>query len=65
MGGASNPVDWFRFQLEDRVECVESNNVCYCNRDDFILQLPVVMEDAANKGESALIYNSPAWNISF
>ena len=46
----SNPVDTFRFQFEDRVECGSSGNVRYSKRDDFLLQRPVPMELATNQG---------------
>ena len=45
-----NPADFFRFQFEDRVECVESGKVRYSKRDDFLLQLPVPMSMATNRG---------------
>lgn len=45
-----NPADFFRFQFEDRVECVESGNVRYSKRDDCLMQLPVPMDMATNKG---------------
>ena len=48
--GPRNPADFFRFQFEDRVECVESGKVRYSRRDDFLLQLPVPMEQATNRG---------------
>lgn len=46
----SNPVDAFRFQFEDRVECGGSGSVRYSKRDDFLLQLPVPMDLATNQG---------------
>ncbi len=45
-----NPVDCFRFQFQDRIQCMTSKKVSYSNRDDFILQLPVPMDAATNKG---------------
>ena len=48
--GAPNPVDAFRFQLEERVECVMSGRVRYSTREDLILGLPVPMETATNRG---------------
>ena len=45
-----NAADLFRFQLEDRVECVVSGKVRYSKRDDFLLQLPVSMDTATNQG---------------
>ena len=51
LAGASNPVDSFRFQFEDKVECVVSGKVRYSKRDDYLLQLPVPMEMALNKSK--------------
>lgn len=45
-----NPADFFRFQFEDRVKCVVSGKVRYSRRDDYLLQLPVPMDMATNKG---------------
>ena len=45
-----NSADLFRFQFEDRVECVMSRQVRYSKRDDFLLQLPVPMDTATNQG---------------
>ena len=52
--GQRNPADFFRFQFEDRIECVDSGKVRYSRRDDFLLQLPVPMEQATNRGEDLL-----------
>lgn len=46
----NNSADLFRFQFEDRLECVVSGKVRYTKRDDFLLQLPVPMDMATNKG---------------
>lgn len=46
-----NPAHFFRFQFEDKIECVESGQVKYSKRDDFLLQLPVPMEMATNRSE--------------
>ena len=46
-----NPAHFFRFQFEDKIECVESGQVKYSKRDDFLLQLPVPMEMATNKSK--------------
>jgi ubiquitin carboxyl-terminal hydrolase 5/13 len=48
--GSDNPADCFRFNVEERVECLQSKKVKYSNRDDFILALPVPLEAASNKG---------------
>ena len=49
--GSDNPADCFRFNVEERVECLQSKKVKYSNRDDFILALPVPLEAASNKDE--------------
>lgn len=49
--GIQNSSDYFRFQFEDRIECVASGKVRYSKRDDFLLQLPVSMETATNQAE--------------
>ena len=51
---ARNSADLFRFQFEDRVECVVSGKVRYTKRDDFLLQLPVPMDLATNKGDKGV-----------
>jgi uncharacterized UBP type Zn finger protein len=35
--GSDNPADCFRFNVEERVECLQSKKVKYSNRDDFII----------------------------
>lgn len=49
--GTDNPADCFKFNIEDRVECLQSKKVKYTNRDDFMLSLPIPMEAATNKGK--------------
>lgn len=44
-----NPVDAFRFQLEDRVECSQSHQVKYKTRSDFCLSVPISRDLALNK----------------
>ncbi|XP_052081738.1 ubiquitin carboxyl-terminal hydrolase 5-like [Mytilus californianus] len=51
--GTDNPADCFKFNVEDRVECLQSKKVKYTNRDDFMLSLPIPMEAATNKDEVA------------
>ncbi|XP_070502099.1 ubiquitin carboxyl-terminal hydrolase 5 [Chironomus tepperi] len=46
--GQSNPTDSFKFQIEDRVECLSSNKVKYSYRDEFLLPLPIPLESATN-----------------
>ncbi|XP_078729533.1 ubiquitin carboxyl-terminal hydrolase 5-like isoform X1 [Lampetra fluviatilis] len=49
--GAENPTEAFRFLVEERIQCQRSQRVKYTQRIDYIVQLPVPMEVAANKGE--------------
>lgn len=44
-----NPVDSFRFQLEDRLECSQSHQVRYKRRDEVCLSLPISKDLAINK----------------
>ncbi|MBN3299697.1 ubiquitin carboxyl-terminal hydrolase 5 isoform X2 [Amia ocellicauda] len=46
-----NPTDAFRFLLEERIVCQQSQRVKYTQRVDYILQLPVPMEHATNTEE--------------
>lgn len=49
--GQSNPTDAFKFQIEDRVECLSSKKVKYSYRDEFLLPLPIPLENATNLDE--------------
>ncbi|XP_005146978.1 ubiquitin carboxyl-terminal hydrolase 13 [Melopsittacus undulatus] len=49
--GSENPSDVFRFLVEERTQCCQSRKVRYTERVDYIMQLPVAMEAAANKDE--------------
>lgn len=44
-----NPIDAFRFQLEDRFECSQSHQVKYKTRSDFCLSVPISRDLARNK----------------
>lgn len=46
---ATNPIESFKFQLEDRIECAQSKHVKYTHRDEFCLPLPISKELALNK----------------
>ncbi len=48
--GTLNAVDSFRFQTEERIECVASGKVRYSLREDNLLPLPVPLDAATNKG---------------
>ncbi|XP_064204025.1 ubiquitin carboxyl-terminal hydrolase 5-like isoform X1 [Anguilla rostrata] len=46
-----NPSEAFRFLVEERIVCQQSNRVKYTQRVDYIMQLPVPMEQATNADE--------------
>lgn len=54
--GSENPSDVFRFLVEERTQCCQSRKVRYTERVDYIMQLPVAMEAATNKGKEKLVY---------
>ncbi|XP_074646299.1 ubiquitin carboxyl-terminal hydrolase 5-like [Tubulanus polymorphus] len=49
--GSSNPCDCFRYQVEEKIQCMQSKKVKYTHRDDFLLALPIPLETAVNKDE--------------
>ncbi|GAB6019409.1 Ubiquitin carboxyl-terminal hydrolase 13 [Chamberlinius hualienensis] len=49
--GRINPADCFKYEEENRILCVESNKVKYLNSTQYILRLPVPIEDAVNLQE--------------
>lgn len=49
--GSENPSDVFRFLVEERTQCCQTRKVRYTERVDYLMQLPVAMEAAANKDE--------------
>lgn len=60
--GTVNPADCFKFQVEDRVQCTQSNKVKYASRSEYCLSLPIPMEATTNKGTS-LQANKKDWLI--
>lgn len=52
--GTVNPADCFKFQVEDRVQCTQSNKVKYASRSEYCLSLPIPMEATTNKDEVAM-----------
>ena len=40
----------FRFLVEDKIKCLATEKVKYTQRVDYIMQLPVPMDAAMNKG---------------
>lgn len=49
---SSNPNEVFRFLVEEKIKCLVSQKVKYTQRVEYILQLPVPMEAALNKGQT-------------
>lgn len=49
--GALNPTEAFKFQIEDRVECLSSKKVKYSYRDEFVLPLMIPLDQATNLDE--------------
>ncbi|KXJ05177.1 Ubiquitin carboxyl-terminal hydrolase 13, partial [Exaiptasia diaphana] len=47
--GPLNPVDSFRYKVEERIECSQSRKVRYTQREDNILSLGVPLEAILNK----------------
>uniref|UniRef100_A0A673BRR9 Ubiquitin carboxyl-terminal hydrolase n=1 Tax=Sphaeramia orbicularis TaxID=375764 RepID=A0A673BRR9_9TELE len=48
-----NPSEAFRFLVEERIVCQQSQKAKYTQRVDYIVQLPVPMDQATNTGERA------------
>ncbi|TVK90633.1 Ubiquitin carboxyl-terminal hydrolase 13 [Bagarius yarrelli] len=55
--GSENPSDVFRFIVEERVQCCQSQKVRYTQRVDYLMQLPVPLEAATNR-EEIMAYES-------
>lgn len=51
----SNPSEAFRFLVEERIVCQQSQKAKYTQRVDYIVQLPVPMDQATNTGETILL----------
>ncbi|XP_077998917.1 ubiquitin carboxyl-terminal hydrolase 5-like [Glandiceps talaboti] len=51
--GTTNPCDCFKYKVEERIQCTQSGQVRYKQRDDFLLALPIPLEAATNKDEVA------------
>lgn len=49
--GSENPSDVFRFLVEERTQCCQTRKVRYTERVEYLMQLPVAMEAATNKGK--------------
>uniref|UniRef100_A0AAY5F532 Ubiquitin carboxyl-terminal hydrolase n=1 Tax=Electrophorus electricus TaxID=8005 RepID=A0AAY5F532_ELEEL len=46
-----NPSEAFRFLVEERIVCQQSQKAKYTQRVDYIVQLPVLMDQATNDGQ--------------
>uniref|UniRef100_A0A8C1NB34 Ubiquitin carboxyl-terminal hydrolase n=1 Tax=Cyprinus carpio TaxID=7962 RepID=A0A8C1NB34_CYPCA len=55
--GSENPGDVFRFLVEERVQCCQTQKVRYTQRIDYLMQLPVPLEAASNR-EELIAYES-------
>ncbi|XP_033642208.1 ubiquitin carboxyl-terminal hydrolase 5-like [Asterias rubens] len=51
--GTVNPCDCFKFELEERIQCVQSSQVRYKKRSDYLLPLPIPLAAAINQVEVA------------
>lgn len=51
--GPVNPADSFRYQVEERTQCMQSGKVRYNRREDTLLSLSIPMEAVLNKDEVA------------
>ncbi|XP_014477769.1 PREDICTED: ubiquitin carboxyl-terminal hydrolase 5 [Dinoponera quadriceps] len=52
-----NPMDCFKFRVEERYQCGTSKKVKYTYRPEYILPLPIPLEAAVNKDEVAAYEN--------
>lgn len=46
----TNPSEAFRFLVEEKIVCQQSQKAKYTQRVDYIIQLPVPMDQATNAG---------------
>lgn len=49
--GSWNPTDCLKFQVEDKIECLSSGKIKYMERLDYLLSLPIPLDDMINKDE--------------
>lgn len=45
-----NPSEAFRFLVEEKIVCQQSQKAKYTQRVDYMVQLPVPMDQATNMG---------------
>lgn len=62
--GSENPSDVFRFLVEERIQCCQTRKVRYMERVDYLMQLPVAMEAATNKGKGSKVGHLPCASSS-
>ncbi|XP_048108870.1 LOW QUALITY PROTEIN: ubiquitin carboxyl-terminal hydrolase 13 [Alosa alosa] len=48
---SENPSDVFRYLVEERVQCCQTQKVRYSQRVDYLMQLPAPLEAASNREE--------------
>jgi len=51
--GSTNPIDAFKFKVEEKIMCGNTSMVRYIQRDDFVLSLPIPTDTATNIEEVA------------
>uniref|UniRef100_A0A674AT30 Ubiquitin carboxyl-terminal hydrolase n=2 Tax=Salmo trutta TaxID=8032 RepID=A0A674AT30_SALTR len=49
--GSENPNDAFRYLVEERVQCCQTQKVRYTQKVDYLMQLPAPIEAASNREE--------------
>ncbi|XP_029835830.1 ubiquitin carboxyl-terminal hydrolase 5 isoform X1 [Ixodes scapularis] len=49
--GQMNPAECFKFEVEERIQCMASGKVQYTKRTDCLLPLPIPLQTAINKTE--------------
>lgn len=59
-----NPSEAFRFLVEERIVCQQSQKAKYTQRVDYIVQLPVPMDQATNTGERTTMWNGFSWETT-
>jgi ubiquitin carboxyl-terminal hydrolase 5/13 len=49
--GLENPNNAFRYLVEERVQCCQTQKVRYTQKVDYLMQLPAPIEAASNRGK--------------
>ncbi|XP_041695924.1 ubiquitin carboxyl-terminal hydrolase 13-like isoform X3 [Coregonus clupeaformis] len=55
--GLENPNDAFRYLVEERVQCCQTQKVRYTQKVDYLMQLPAAIEAASNR-EELIVYEA-------